>query len=252
MHINPDEFLKHINDGRNVAYFKGAPAFHLEDREEGEITIRVSGVGNNSYTEAAKDAVAVLQALHDTCLAVMFVSGDACLIKPVDSIENLYFYVDTEKRSISFKDNACSVTFPFSGAKGFAKFITGLTGKCVEISYDKTLDEEHVAKDYIDEMGTSYEGATIPTEMYDTESPASVEPMNVVRLSHDSDIPHRPVEKKKHFVKKSAPEMVQEKDDLLIDSVLRYRTRKFKRIEDLVKFLNRREIAKEDIIDIQH
>lgn len=252
MHINPDEFLKHINDGRNVAYFKGAPAFNLEDREEGEITIRVSGVGNNSYAEAAKDAVAVLQALHDTCLAVMFVDGDACLIKPVNSIENIYLYVDTEKRSVSFKDNAYSATFPFSGTKGFAKFITGLTGKCVEISYNKTLDETHVAEDYAIEVGKSYEGATIPADMCESEQTQLVPERKIERLSHGSDIPGRYAEKKKHFTKKPASGMVKEKDDLLIDGVLRYRTRKFKRTEDLVRFLNRREIAKEDIIDIQH
>lgn len=242
MHINTQEFLTHINDGKNISYFRGAPKFDVDDKEEGEITIRLQN-DKDSYGEAVDSAVEILQALHNVCLMVKSNNTDVETL-PVTDKDNPYLYVNTEKRSVGFKDNVYMVTLPFTGAKFFAKFITYFVGQCVEIKFETTLDEENAIDTNMEEEVESEVGKSIIIPKAESES------SQVLNFADKMESIRN--KKFEQMTKEQMSEMEVLDDDLFVETLTRYKVKKFKTEEELVKFLNKKNIQKEDIIDIQH
>ena len=234
MHINTESFLSHMDNERNILCFKKTPDFrNVKEREEGEITVYLAISKDNGM--AVDNAVAILQKLHDNYWEAHGIEKE--MLQKVTDVQNYYLYVDTEKRRIGYKSNVIIVTLPFVAARGFAETITYIVGKCIEIHYDKTLSDGH--------------------EVIEDKDESSIYP-NIMRSMNIMDDRQKDFEKifKERIERKSsgAEEMESKKSaaSVTVTKVERYKVKRFRTTEDLVVFLNRHNIDKSNIVDIQH
>lgn len=232
MHIHADSFLQHISNEQNILYFKDTPDYrNVEERDEGEIVVYLT-VSEDKHSVAVKKAVEILQKLHDNYWEVHGIEKE--MLQKITDAQNYYLYVDTEKGRIEYKNNVVIVTLPFVAAKGFAKTITYIVGKCIEIHYDKTLNKEH--------------------EIIEDRDESSIYPstMRSMDIMDDRQKDFEKIFKERIERKSYGTEEKESTANVTVTKVERYKVKRFRTTEDLVVFLNRHNIDKSNIVDIQH
>lgn len=232
MHIHADSFLQHMNNERNILCFKDTPDYrNVEERDEGEIVVYLT-VSEDKHNIAVEKAVEILQKLHDNYWEAHGIKSE--LFLPVTYCNNQYLYVDTERRRVGFKSNIYTVTLPFTGVKGFAEEITRIVGKCIEICHNKTLNETIEVKENKEEHRASYEIPNVTENHSKDFERLFKEQMKAKMMEQQKVEPKKPVV------------------SMTVSKIEKYKVRRFHTTEDLVLFLNKHNINKSNIIDIQH
>lgn len=241
MYINVENFLNQANNEKNISYFKGMPDFdNPKEQDVGEISINLIYFVecDTPWLLSKNNAVAVLQKLHDCYCKAHGMTEEQ--LKKVTDIENKYLYIDAEKYVEKGKNKWCNeeeatVAFPFVAAKGFVGAIIYMVGGCIKVDYDEPAPVNNIAEDK-DE-----------NSVYQSDMRA----MNFVNIARD---------KFEKAFKERAEAMTAAENDMpeaetkinAATKTERYKIKKFRTAEDLAIFLNRHNISKSNIIDIQH
>lgn len=220
MYLNTNEILNHISEEKLQEGLKKAPIFDIFKKEKGTITMRVKPLETDSDT--ANAVVAVIQRLNNAYFKAKEFNTEPMFDITNQLNEELYIGYET---IVAYEGKTAVVTLAFEGAEGYLHTLVEAFGdRCARIHYENKKDETKTS----DESNLKNKRPAIWIE--NTE-PVKENDLKVNPIPGATGIP----KSEKHENTKT-----------------QYKIESFRKVEDLVLYLNEKNIKKENIVDIWH